>query len=73
MVLQKNINNTEYLTKLKKAKEAFKIKCNLKLAGYSQKMVADELGISKQAVCMVINGNTRSKRVEKWLKENLGV
>lgn len=70
MLQQTNKNNNTRLTKLQKA---FQIKCDLKLVGYSQKEIAQDLNISPACVCRVINGHAKSKRVENWLKENLGV
>ncbi len=45
----------------------------LKLKGLSQQKIADELNVTRQVVNKVIHGSAKSKRVENWLKENLGV
>ncbi len=41
--------------------------------GLKQKDVAVSLNVSTSAVCHYINGNARSKRMDKWFQKNLGV
>ncbi len=45
----------------------------LKLNGITQQAIANELGMQKSAVCRAINMHARSRKVENWLKENLGI
>ena len=54
-------------------KSAAKINYLLKINGYTQVKLAEELGISKVWVCNVINGKGYNKKLDNWLKENLGI
>lgn len=54
-------------------KRAAYINFLLKSRGYSQTQMATELNVSTACICRVINGQAKSKRVDNWLKENLGV
>ncbi len=70
MIIQKNKLQNEFLRKVKRGAE---IKHRLKLAGLTQKNIADELNISVSCISRVISGIATSNRVDAWLKENLGV
>ena len=54
-------------------KRIAKILYLLRLKGFSQQKIADELHITRQVVNKVIHGCAKSARVENWLKENLGI
>ncbi|MBQ2872338.1 helix-turn-helix transcriptional regulator [bacterium] len=54
-------------------KRAAKINYLLRINGYTQRTMAEELGISYVWVCNVINGKGYNPKVENWLKENLGI
>lgn len=45
----------------------------LKKNGFNQQRIANELGITKQAVSNAINGRMKSARVNNWLADNLGL
>lgn len=64
--IKKNIN-------LQNIKRAAEINLRLKIYGYTQKQIADELGISLVWVCKVINGHGYNAKIEKWIEEHLGL
>ena len=57
----RNIERTAYIIYL------------LKLKGITQQDIAEELGITRQAVNRVILGKANSKRICNWLDKNIGV
>lgn len=74
MILQTNKLEEEYLRKVKeKAKRSALIRHHLRLAGITQKSIAKELGVTGGCISSVISGYGKSKRVDNWLKENLGI
>jgi Trp operon repressor len=54
-------------------KRAAYINYLLRSRGYSQTKMANELNVSTACICRVINGIAKSKRVDNWLRENLGI
>lgn len=46
------------------------IKAGLRKLGFPLSLVAKELGVTRQAVTLVLAG-TRSERIEKWIAEKL--
>ena len=70
MIIQKNKLQNEFLRKVKRGAD---IKYRIKLAGLTQKMIADELNVTESCISRVISGIATSQRVDNWLKENLGV
>ena len=55
----------------KNARE-IKIKKALLDKGIIQKEIAKELNIHETGISLYISGRKKSKRFEKWLKENIG-
>jgi len=51
---------------------AIKIKKALLEKGIIQRDIANELNIHESGISLYISGRKKSKRFEKWLKENLG-
>ncbi|URX63272.1 helix-turn-helix domain-containing protein [Luteibacter anthropi] len=49
------------------------IKAALTIAGYKQTEVADACGVAPTTVGAVINGRSRSKKVEEWISTTIGV
>jgi lambda repressor-like predicted transcriptional regulator len=49
------------------------IKAALMKAGYSQKRVADENGVTPPSINNIIKGHTRSLRVAKFIAEKTGL
>lgn len=47
------------------------IKAALELMGYSQSKIAEECGVTRSAVSMIVNGRGRSQQVEKHIAELL--
>jgi len=66
-LMQKNNKNIKNVTR------AAKIIYLLKINGFTQAKIADELNISKNAVSRSIYGLSKISRVDSWIKENLGI
>ncbi|MBI1397042.1 MAG: helix-turn-helix domain-containing protein [Betaproteobacteria bacterium] len=45
------------------------IRARLLLAGYTQERLADELGVTQSAVSRVLNGQSKSQRIERRIAE----
>lgn len=54
-------------------KHTAKIFYSLVIKGITQKDLAKELNVSKQAINRVINGKSKSARISNYIKEVLGV
>ena len=67
---QKQAEKNKSISNIKRTAE---IIYYLKLNGITQQAIADELHMHKSAVNRAINMNGRSRKVENWLKENLGI
>ena len=69
------VTKTKYFEREKKRNvtQIAYIQYQLKKNGYTQQDIADELGISKQAVSMAINGKGKVSKVNKWLENNLAL
>lgn len=59
--------------KNKNVTKAASIQFELKKRGLTQKLIAEDLHISTQAVSRAVNGQSTITRVDEWLYENLGL
>ena len=54
-------------------KRAARIMYELKIRGFKQRDVAEELGMTRQAVSRSFCGLSTVSRVDEWIEQNLGL
>tara|TARA_R110002020_G_scaffold255088_2_gene468880 strand:- start:8436 stop:8735 length:300 start_codon:yes stop_codon:yes gene_type:complete len=66
-------NKSEFLNELKSSVRAKQVRTALAMKGWTQRDLAEQLGVHESAVSMFINGHRNSKKFHDYLDRELGI